>query len=298
MNPAIGGSLLVIMPLVFAPLSSGACTLWAAAGARVSGGGTLIAKNRDKNPAEVNTLEMVVPKKGHRYVGLLVRDPQDKKGGTKGGINEKGLVVVGATAGRGPADEREGTGKFNIRKMLSACASVDAVLAHRDEFSKDAPCFYLIADGRKIATVEIGPGGKFSVDVKENGVLCHTNHYVSKELLSANKKIGTSSRIRLERIEQLTASQTALLTMKDFITFSDDRNAGPDNSIWRTGSSPGKERTLVNWIARVPSQGSPELYVKLANSGETEKVYQLTLDPRFWAGAKQGAIDQKQAGIL
>ncbi|MCX6356049.1 MAG: hypothetical protein NTZ78_14280 [Candidatus Aureabacteria bacterium] len=101
MKPAICASCRVILLLVFAPFSSEACTLWAAAGARVSGGGTLIAKNRDKNPAEVNTLEIVIPKDSPElYVKLansgetdkvyrLTMDPRFCAGAKQGPIDQK-----------------------------------------------------------------------------------------------------------------------------------------------------------------------------------------------------------------
>jgi hypothetical protein len=72
------------------------------------------------------------------------------------------------------------------------------------------------------------------------------------------------------------------LTMEDFIKFSGDKNDGPDNSIWRTGSTPQKTRTLATWIVEIPKNDVPTLYVKCANPGEEEKTYEVKLEDKLW----------------
>ncbi|MPM99375.1 hypothetical protein SDC9_146566 [bioreactor metagenome] len=69
--------------------------------------------------------------------------------------------------------------------------------------------------------------------------------------------------------------------MDKFISFSNDRNNGPDNSIMRTGSTPKKSRTLSTWAVSIPKEGAPELYVKLLNPGENEKVIRINADDAF-----------------
>ena len=58
---------------------------------------------------------------------------------------------------------------------------------------------------------------------------------------------------------------------------STDQSDGPDNSIWRAGSTLEKERTLSTWIAETPLQGYPRIYIKLANPGEESKNIILRL---------------------
>jgi hypothetical protein len=70
--------------------------------------------------------------------------------------------------------------------------------------------------------------------------------------------------------------------MDDFVAFSQDQSAGPDNSIFRTGSNPGKSRTVATWIIAIPPEGSPELYVKMKDPGEDFRAYSGKLDPEFW----------------
>lgn len=70
-------------------------------------------------------------------------------------------------------------------------------------------------------------------------------------------------------------------SMNDFITLSEDQADGPDNSIWRIGSSPQKERTLATFIVQLPLSGSPLLYIKVANPGQEPQYYHLRADDIF-----------------
>lgn len=263
----------VVLFLFVTAIRTEACTLWAAAGNAVAGGGTMIVKNRDWAPDHQQELRSVSPPKGYRYYGVFAIDGDDR--GLKCGVNEKGLVVVNAAASSIPRVERQGMERTRalMAKLLSECDSVEAALAKREQFL--GPQFLLLADQRKIAIVEIGPGGKSSVEVKENGILTHTNHYLDPDLAYANKRIGTSSRERLARIQTLT-SEVGPFTLEDFIRMSEDRAGGPDNSIWRTGSMPGKERTMATWLVALLPGKPPELYVRLANPGEVEKIVRLS----------------------
>lgn len=261
-----------------------ACTLWAAAGSRTRDGGTLIAKNRDLHP-QADVLKVVTPPSGHRYLGLFFIE--GARQGVSAGINDRGLVIVGALAGSIPPSIRLQGEKNLLRKVLTTFDSVDAVAACREIFAASHPVFYMLADRRKIATVEVAPHGRMDFRMTDNGDLCHTNHYLSDQLCGANRKIGASSWIRFQRIQELLLRQVRPLSLEDFINFSADRHDGPDNSIWRTGSSPGKTRTLATWIVSTPKDDAPSVYVKLANPGEPEKIVRLKLDPAFWT---KGAI--------
>ena len=62
-------------------------------------------------------------------------------------------------------------------------------------------------------------------------------------------------------------------------TFSE--SAGPDNSIWRKGSSPRATRTLATWIIFQPVSGKAVLYVKLANPREEIRENRYFLEDLF-----------------
>ncbi|MBA4423669.1 MAG: hypothetical protein C0390_11340 [Syntrophus sp. (in: bacteria)] len=257
-----------------------ACTLWAAAGDRAAHRGSLIAKNRDWTP-EPSEIRLVHPSTGFRSLGLFpIRDGKQKD--IVAGVNEKGLVVVTATASSIPQAEREKGGRGLMQQLLNVFSTVGDILENKTVFTHTHPSTYLIADRRQTAWIEVAPGGRVSLRTTKRGVLAHTNHYLDETLIGANGKIGRSSRTRLGRIGELLDRCTAPLTLEDFIAFSQDRNDGPDDSLWRTGGKPDGKRTLASWIVSLPPEAPPELFVRLANPGEPERTMRMTLDGPFW----------------
>ncbi len=263
-NLAVIFSLLVSSPVQ-------ACTLWAANGSMVEGGGTLIVKNRDWKPDQHQVIKFVAAKKGYSYFGLYA---EGTPAGMKAGINEKGLVVMSATAGSIPSKERKAMpNKPALRKLLNECASVDEALLRTDLFL--GPKILMLADNKKVATVEIGPDGIFNAEVRENAYICHTNHYVLEDMLDLNKKIGQSSQKRYDRICELLDAGTSPYTLDNFLAFSNDQNDGRDNSIFRLGSTPTATRTMAVWAVEIPLAGSPEVYVRILNPDENEKTVKI-----------------------
>lgn len=275
--------LLVLLSILFLAYQSAseACTLWAAAGSAVENGGTLIVKNRDWSPTQVQSLKFVRSEKGYSYFGI---NAEGKEGGLRAGINEKGLVVVSATADSIPKNERQSMpqAKGSLVKILKECASVEEAVQRADLFI--GPKMLMLADREKIATVEIGPQGVFTVDMRDNGLLYHTNHYVLPGMEGYNKRLNVSSTTRYARIGDLLEGGHAY-NFEELLSFSADVHDGPDNSIFRTGSKPGKVRTMAVWAVRIPLVGSPEVYAKLLNAGEEEKVYNFPAADFFAATA-------------
>lgn len=269
--------------------SANACTAFAASGEDfVKGGGSLIAKVRDEIPS-VQTVKTVNPDDGYAYSGLFV----GKKQKFNMGVNEKGFVVFRTTAGSVPKAERAPNGRFKSEDGLDSqeflirhCATVDEALQHKEVF-KEATNF-VMADNSKVAFVEVKPDGNFHVEVKENGMLSHTNHYLLDGSKEANAKIGKSSQTRLVRIDQLLNESKKPLSMEDFKKFTDDQNAGPNNSIFRTGSKKkGSISTLSKMVVYLPKNGKPDIYLtwrpdpKRSNYWETTNhllPFELTTD--------------------
>ncbi|MEA5092028.1 hypothetical protein SDC9_12820 [bioreactor metagenome] len=264
-----------------------ACTLFAATGADyVVNSGTLMAKNRDEKPA-LQTLKLVKPEAGYNYYGLF--------SGKKGlfcvvGINERGLAVGMSTAGSISRKDRLCNGIYRSKEglrtneyMLCYCASVDEALALPKEFWHE-PVNFILADKDKVAYVEVLPGGEKSVTVETNGVIYHTNHYVNEDSLWANKKIGESSLTRYNRIKELM-TEDKIFSLNDFIQFSEDRNAGPNNSIYRVGTTPTSTQTLANFVVYIPKLGSPVLYIKYrqkpGDKGAEKVLYPIIVDDLF-----------------
>lgn len=271
--------LIVIILLISVPVE--ACTLWAANGSVVDNGGTLIVKNRDWEPNQHQVIKFVPVNDGYSYFGLYA---EGATAGMKAGINEKGLVVLSATAGSIPSKERKAMpNKAAIRTLLKECGSVDEALMRTDLFV--GPKILMFADSKKVATVEIGPEERFSVEVKGNGCIYHTNHYVLEDMLDLNKKIGVSSQKRYDRIGQLLTEGKSPYTFDEFLAFSSDQNDGPDNSIFRIGSTSAKTRTMAVWAVKIPKQGSPEVYVKMLNPNEPETSCKIIANDFFQAQA-------------
>jgi hypothetical protein len=271
MGRAWAGALLWLL----SAMPSDACTLWGAAGDAVLGGGTLVAKNRDWAPDHRQELVVLSPPEGYRSVALMAVGNDEP--GIKAGVNEKGLVIVSATANQIASAERKNVHQKQglMRHYLATCASVEDVLKSIDLLRR--PVFYLVADRKEVAIVEIGRDGRRAVTRKDSGTLLHTNHYCFLQPQGLGSP-GASSQQRYARIDELLKLHGKAFVLDDFIRFSEDRNAGPDNSIWRTGSDPRKRRTLATWLVSIPASGSPLLYLKTADPGEPERVCRLAVE--------------------
>jgi isopenicillin-N N-acyltransferase like protein len=254
---------------------SHACTLWGATGQAVAGGGTLIAKNRDWAPDQHHELHIVRPQNG--YSSLVLVAVGGGEPGIKAGVNEKGLVIVSASASQiAIAERKKYKQKPNLMsRFLSECASVDEVLNRIGLLRR--PVFYMLGDARELAVVEVSPDGSRSTKRTASGTLQHTNHYCAIESPAIQSKPSRSSLQRLARIEEFLKWDTRPHQLEDFIRFSEDKGAGPDNSIWRTGSSPAKARTLATWLVAVRPSGSPQLHLKTADPGQPERTSRLAV---------------------
>jgi len=256
------------------------CTLWSANGEEyVFNNGTIIAKNRDWQQNHKQILKLVKPKSGYKYFGLYAEGNDEP--GLKAGINEKGLVAITATAGSIPSYIRKNdkhTRNF-LSSLLKECDSVDSVLQKQNLFSGARNL--MIADKTKIAIIEIGLKGKFSIKVIQDNFLYHTNHYIDQSMLKFNKKISLSSLTRYKRIEELLNANKKPFSFDDFIRISNDRNDSPDNSIYRTGKNKNSNKTVAVWIVYLATDESSKIYIKINNPGEEEKIYNMNINEIF-----------------
>lgn len=262
-------------------LPASACSLWAVVGDKSKDSGTLIAQNWDVPQGTIGELRLVIPEKGFRYLGLF--SLKDKVHGSPvAGINDHGLAIVSASADTVSKSKASKGRSDLLETILTSFASVDAMLANKECFAKSRPLFLIAADHSKIVLVQIGSGGRYTVEVSGNGLLQQTNHYTNQNLLGENERNIQGSALRLNRLQNLLGNYRGPFTIDDFLSIAGDRNNGPDNSIWRAGGSPKKERTLAGWIASLPGNSPPEVYFKLVNPGSQELNYELKLDKPFW----------------
>ncbi len=256
-------------------LQAHACTVWAVVGDRAGIKGVIIAKNRDNLPNLITEVRFISSNNGYKIFGLF---DVEADGYIVGGINDKGFIVFNASAVSVPKEKRHVAKEDFTERLLKSFDSVESALEDREIFSKSHPALYMLADPTMIAMVEIAPGGKIAVNTKENGYLAFTNHFIDAGLSKENKNNTPGSKERFRRINLLLSRRNRPFTIDDFIAMSEDREGGPDYAIWRTGSSEEKVRTLAGFVFAVPSTGAPEVYIKLANPGEQEKIIRGKLD--------------------
>ena len=255
--------------------TAGACTLFGANGSEVEGGGTILVKNRDYHPQ----YQEMRWERGSRYRFYGIYGGNEKKMSLKGGVNEAGLAVFSAAASSIPKKDRvamDHSPKSSIREMLGNCSTVEEALAMDCYFR--GPKFLVIADAHEMAYVEIGDHGQYKVKRQENGTLVHTNHYLFSDFSSLNIHTGDSSPIRLTRAEELLGRDHAPFVLDDLISMSQDRHDGPDNSLWRTGSSRKQNETLATIGVWLHEGKKPDIFVKIRYAPEDagqEDVYQL-----------------------
>ncbi|MDD3396037.1 MAG: carcinine hydrolase/isopenicillin-N N-acyltransferase family protein [Acidaminococcaceae bacterium] len=278
-------TLLVVVSLFLAcivPLQATACTLFAATGQDyVEQGGSLLIKVRDFRPYHQKGA-MMIPVSGYRYYGLFSGKYYSF---LAAGVNEKGLVACTSTAGSVPKAQRgifswyHRAGKPDaLEYILRFCASVDQVLRIKTQIYNH-PVNLMVADKDKIAYLEILPTGQQAVKVVTSGTLAHTNHYLLPESLAYNTKIGTSSAHRYARITDLLSHSDRPFTLDDFIAFSEDKNEGPDNSIYREGKDLDKSvQTVAVFGVRLQENGKVILYLKCRRSPQDKGVEEI-LEP-------------------
>jgi hypothetical protein len=245
--------------LIGLPVSSAqACTVWAAIDPAPDGA-VLIAKIRDEDPDQTQEIRAFHPSKGYAYFGLL--GESDGKRSFVGGVNEKGLTIFSLTASVIPRSERvpaqggKGAKGGVGENVLRSCADLKEVEAGAARFfTGKSPRFYLLADRSRAAWLEIAPDGAYSFRPIGQGTIAHTNHYLDPSLAAQTPAAGKSSAARLARIQALLAEHPCPFSLDEFKRFAQDRNAGPNDSLFRTGK---KTRTLAFFFVRIPKQGGP-----------------------------------------
>jgi hypothetical protein len=273
-------ALWMLLAVLSLPVLSDACTLWAAAGPLVEGGGTLIAKNRDWAPQGHQVMTLTAPGSDLRYLGLYVVGTNEP--GLKCGINERGLVVVNATVGTISKERLKAAPRSTggMATLLRSCATVDEALHMAAGFQ--GARFILLADRTKVAVLEAALDGRTFLRATDCGTVAQTNHFSLDGAAALNElPVGTSSLVRYNRICELLRTTPAPFNMQTFVAMSRDQHDGPSNSIFRTGPKPTSTRTLATWICRIPPSGSPTVHVRLLSLGEPEYESEFLADDVF-----------------
>lgn len=268
-----------------------ACTLWAVSGPDVQGGGTLLVKNRDFPPGHPTHFALVAPENGYRILAML----SAFKGGTTvvGGVNEKGLAMVTATVGTLDRTERlRRTREYGlrppIRRILARYASLRELLDDPKALEGTPPVFALIADATGVAVLESSGLGWRVQAVPQGEIATHTNHPILFGLPDIqDRPDAPGSLARLARIRALLAGLPKPATLSTVAALSRDAAAGPDNSIFRTGSTPDKARTVGMLAVHLPPDGgAPVIMLRVVDPVDGREAEEtLRLDAAFWNAA-------------
>ena len=230
--------------LMSIPLSVSACTLFAAAGSAVEGGGILFGKTNDvKFPYQCKT--MLVTDNGYPYYVLRY---QNRIGKFRGqfGVNKHGLGIGAAGPGHLGMEQRAAMKglKSGVWNYLGKCKSVDEALKMPQ--LNTAPANIMLVDSKEIACVETFDDGRQIITRKTNGVLAHTNHYLDPKLFELSKKaISQSSKNRYDRAIALLNDGRVPLTFNDFVAFVNDPK------IRRYGRVPETVETNASMVLRI-----------------------------------------------
>jgi len=239
-----------------------ACTLFAAAGSSVQGGGVLVGKTRDLGQGEEQVLIKEIPPVGIAFLGIASR----KNGRMTAGVNEKGLVIVNAAASIVPHRSRR---HLRLEKIFSRAASVEEALKIFRQEGMQSPIHYLLADPNNLILLEVYSPERFETRRISEGVLVHTNHFFLPGMKNMNGKIPKSSNTRLNRIHSLMQHQP--FTISKFISFSQDHENGPGNlSICRHRPPEQKSGwlTVAALVMGLQERTSPEVWFRLGQPCE------------------------------
>ncbi len=239
-----------------------ACTLYGAIGAAVEGGGVLVGKNRDLAQEEEQVLVRETPRSGLAFLGIASR----KGGRITAGVNDKGLVIVNASAGSVDHRSRK---HIRLENIFSQAGSVEGALRLLRQDGMKSPIHYLLADPRHLALLEVFSPERHEIKETSEGVLIHTNHYLLPSMGPFNGNPGESSPLRLERIRKLTNSPS--FSPDRFMDFSRDHENGPGgNSICRH-RLPGKKSgriTVSTLVVKLDPEKPPEVWLRLGRPCE------------------------------
>ncbi|EKO38986.1 MAG: penicillin V acylase-like amidase [Solidesulfovibrio magneticus str. Maddingley MBC34] len=282
---------LLLLAVLALPRAARACTLWAANGADVAGGGVLLVKNRDYPPGHPTSFALVTPKHGYKVMAMLSTGTGQPS--MVGGVNEKGLAVITAAVGSIPRAERkrrtqEGGLVYPVRPMLERFATVREVAAAKDLLAGVRPIFAIVADAHEVAVLESsGKAWKIEIMPRE-AFTAHTNHPLLVDTPDMRQEPDApGSVVRLNRIRELWASLKKPADLAAVTALAQDQADGPDRSILRTGSAPDKARTvglLATWLP--PDGGAPRVVIRVIDPlGARQAEAALALDAAFWRTA-------------
>jgi len=228
-----------------------ACTCFIAAGTGSATGEVIASKNRDLQ--QVQVMKFVDPDERYSYIGSMT----NKAPGISQGLNEMGLSI-GHTWMPVSGYDYDGYSPFMVNQLvMEMCANVAEAIELIDNLPKREGATYMVADNEMAAFVETVPtiySPDIAVEIVQDGVSYHTNHYLYEPFYSWVIEDGfsymwTPSYSRYDRAAELVAEAEYVLTPELVISFCRDienfGNAKPNelkaahpevpSSVWVNG---------------------------------------------------------------
>lgn len=241
-----------LIALVFVAYKAEACTLFAANGDIVEGGGSLIGKTNDFSGGFKQEV-IKDTKHGHPFYALLISLSDGTPRGICG-VNQHGLAIVISQASHVKYEDlRKMPGAMNGPAFLAKCKSVEEALGHPEFMTK--PVNFILADAKEIAYVEVGTNGKWHAHRRTNGGFSHTNHYLDQELQAEQKgKVYKNSVERFIAIKSLMVETPKPLNIENF------KNFAQDNRIFLRKTKPADMETISTMAVDIRPDGDFSVY--------------------------------------
>ena len=244
--------------------NEGGCTAFAVRANATADGEILCGQNSDTFP-EVVDLGYVLNLK-----------PLDKPeilmwtfGGMIGyhGINDQGVAHFANDFGGGPKP-RFGMPHYPLKRLMFECARVDEVVDLFRRVPLWANGNYVLCDGAgSLLDIEATPEGFELVPCPEDGVLVHTNHFVSPRYATAenHRQSRPDSFRRQKRLETLIRPRIGSLSIADMQRFLRDRDGAPC-AICRSGETTEGSRCRGITVASIVAQpASRRMHIATGN---------------------------------
>jgi hypothetical protein len=250
----------------------------------------IMAKNRDNNP-DNQVIEVVAQPNKFKYLALSRKDVPDF---VSVGVNEHNLAVFNEVTIEYSNKATGGIADDFSKDILQNYTTATAVIPDIPKLIKKYPdpVFYQVSDGLNLLSIEVAPNHKYQYSITTAGSFAHTNNYQESQLIknypytTSEKQRLTNSQTRYNRALNLLNSESKinLVAMQNIGL---DRNAGNDDSIFRTGANPTPRtsKSLAFFVVELNKHDSTVIQANLYSVGEK---YQYILTPSFWQSYASG----------
>ncbi len=261
--------------------SSFACTTFASFNGEDNS--LVMAKNRDNNP-DNQVIEVVAEAHKYKYLALSRKDVPDF---VSAGVNEHNLAVFNEVTIEYSAQAKGGIADDFSKDILQNYTTALAVIPDIPKLIKKYPdpVFYQVADKNSLLSIEVAPDHKFKYSITTLGNYAHTNNYQESSLIKnypytdTEKQRLAHSQTRYNRALELLQTESAI-SLDKLQSIGLDRNAGNDDSIFRTGlnPTPRTSKSLAFFAVQIQNNATT-VQANLYSVGEK---YKYTLTPNFW----------------